>query len=80
MKAIIILIIFIWIVQPVKVVPVELRKEIDWMQYDCGRSMWYWDSSGKKIYYPDVTTFDALGKFMIHPDEAVGSANVFMGI
>lgn len=80
MKAILAGVIFIWLVQPVKVVPVELRKAIDFYNFDPNNRMWYYDSAGTRIYYRDMTSFDVMGKWVIQADLAVGSASVTIGI
>lgn len=80
MKAIAILIVMVYLVQPVKVVPVELRKSIDYFNFDPKNRMWYYDSAGVTIYYKDITSFDVMGKWVMQADLAIGSASVSIGI
>ena len=80
MKAIAILIVMVYLVQPVKVVPVELRKSIDYFNFDHEKRMWYYDSAGTRLYYKDITSFDVMGKWVMQADLAISSASVSIGI
>lgn len=80
MKAIAILIVLVYLVQPVKVVPENLRKYADYINYDQQRRMFYIDSAGTKLYYSDVTSFHVIGRWQMDVDLKVGSAALFIGI
>jgi hypothetical protein len=80
MKAIAILIVMVYLVQPVKVVPVELRKYADYINYDQQHRMFYIDSAGARLYYNDVTSFHVMGRWQMDVDLKVSSAALFIGI
>lgn len=80
MKVTALLISLIYLTQPVIIEPVALRKICDYINYDYQYKMFYVDSSGTKLYYKDVTSFNMMGRWVMDADLKVGSPNLFIGI